>query len=129
VRKLENCIRNRLYPQFLQVTVCDVMATPIRNSIELYTMRELHFVLVGEPLKLLCSFDLFSPVPRVFLLPIFDSLVVDELVGLGSYGLSLRRPGSYVPSSCQPVRRTRPRGVGRYPAGRFERGGIISAAC
>jgi hypothetical protein len=73
--------------QFFQITVCDIMTAPIRNSIELYAMRELHFVLLDELLEFICSLDLALEVPRGFLLSIPDSLVVNKFVGLGSYVL------------------------------------------
>jgi hypothetical protein len=48
-------IRNN--PQLLKVAVGDVMTAPVRNSIELDAMRELHVVLFFEPLFLHLPLD------------------------------------------------------------------------
>jgi hypothetical protein len=36
--------------QFLEIAVCNVMTTPVRHSIELQTMRELHIGFLEKPL-------------------------------------------------------------------------------
>src|SRR5271168_1226410 len=38
--------------QFLEVTIGDVIATPVRNRVELNAVRELHLFLFGKPLEL-----------------------------------------------------------------------------
>ena len=35
--------------QFLEIAVGDIIATPIRHSVELYTMRKLHLNVVKKP--------------------------------------------------------------------------------
>lgn len=77
--------------QLLEVTVCDVVAAPVRNSVELDAVRELHLILCLKPealrltvlVAVLLSFLLGKPIG-----------IVEKLDGVG-----VGRTCSWDPSS------------------------------
>lgn len=66
--------------QFLEVAVCDVVAAPVRNSVELDAVGELHLVLVFEPTALLDSLRCPARFLGLGFAPELDVPVIGELV-------------------------------------------------
>lgn len=66
--------------QFLQVTVCNVMTAPVRDSIELDTVRELHVVCFVKLPELLGTLCLSLQIPSCSLLLCLYAGVVREFV-------------------------------------------------
>jgi hypothetical protein len=89
----------RCNSQFLQVAVRNIVAAPVRDRIELDTMRELHVVLLVEFLELLCPPGVAL---RKLLLAVLDTRVVGELEFLEVCKLVGARRGRWSPSTCQP---------------------------
>jgi hypothetical protein len=108
--------------QLLQIAVGNVMAAPVRHSIELDAVRELHLVLVVKPLSLLCPLGLSLQIPRVSLLALFYALVVGKLELFGICRLCVGC--SNTPSSLQPCRGAVRRVVWPRRTGTVCRGGI-----
>lgn len=72
-------MRDRVNVQLLEVTVSNVMAAPIWNSIELDTMRELHLVLFLKPAALFVSFLFPSSLAVCGVSSSLDGRVIDKL--------------------------------------------------
>lgn len=86
--------------QLLQITVSNVMAAPVRDSIELNAMGELHFVLPVKPLNLL------RPLRLSFLYFCRLSLTLRNISVVNKLELEAWECGSTcrnrTPFSCQP---------------------------
>jgi hypothetical protein len=63
------CEEAPLSVQLLEIAICNVMAAPVRNSVELDTVRELHVVLSFKPLPLLPSFFFLELLPSESVFP------------------------------------------------------------
>lgn len=94
--------------QFFEVAVGNVVATPVRHSVELDAVGELHLVLVVKPTALLSPLGCSPCFFFLLLVPFRDSSVVGELV-LFVLGLS----SNCTPPSLRDTSRGRDDGAGR----------------
>lgn len=75
--------------QLLEIAVCNVVAAPVRNSVELDTVGEFHVVLIFEPLSFLLPFLFLELITGECVFPLLDVTVIAELVVSLTGGFSL----------------------------------------
>lgn len=88
--------------QLLQVTICDIVAAPIRNGIELDAVGELHLVLLNKPAPLCFAFCLAACFTgRVGGVSLGrDVAIIDELDVLAELRRVLTTPSSILQARC-----------------------------
>lgn len=89
--------------QFLQITVCDVMGTPVWHSIKLNAMGKLHLVFCVEPPNLLSTFRLAPSFSKFVFRSLLSTCEVDKFVLLESFAVGLVLQANTLPSSFDRV--------------------------
>lgn len=125
------------HSQFLEVAVRNVVAAPVRNSIELDAVGELHLVLLLQPLEFIGSLFPASSVALVGGFAMLDDAVVGKLVRAGgilgvgeaSVALAVGAAALGTPSSSLTMGAGRGplAGDGAWGGGSCNGGGILEA--